>query len=75
MKATTKGVIKMIVPTDEEMYTQANRAAAVMDNEGSRFRRMAYEEGVHATLEWVLGNTIDLPLTDETYGDLDEDED
>ncbi len=61
----------MTQPTEEEMDTQGNRAAFVMDSEGTRLRNMTYEEGVNDALQWMRGFSSEPPLNDELYGDTD----
>lgn len=59
-------------PSDEEMSEQVNRALNIQDRKGTLYRGMSYEQGVSDTLDWVLGNNSDKPLSDEDAAEFDE---
>ena len=47
----------------QEIDEQLNRAAEA-EATGSQYPGMSFEEGVRAGIEWVLGLTDDLPISD-----------
>jgi hypothetical protein len=48
--------------TDEEIDGQLNEVAEAEDS-GSRWPSMSYEQGVKATLEWVIGTSDHPPMS------------
>lgn len=58
----------------EEIDKQRNRAMKQADIGGSRFRGMTYEQGVDDAIRWLTGESDDPPLSDEDYGDLDDED-
>lgn len=52
-----------VTRTQAEIDDQANLAAEGMDR-GSNYPGMSYEEGVHATLLWVTGQSDERPMED-----------
>ena len=55
----------MSKPTDEEMEAECDKTYDADEN-GSAWPGMSYEQGVRAALDWVLGNSDDPPIGDET---------
>ena len=51
-----------IKPTQEEIDRVLDRAAEATDNAESQWPGMIYEQGVHAAIMWVLGNSKDNPM-------------
>jgi hypothetical protein len=49
--------------SETEIQDQASEALSIMD-QGSKVPGMSYEEGVHAALQWVLGDTDEPPIID-----------
>ena len=51
-------------PTEEEIENVISRVSSVIDEGGSIFPGMSYEEGVKMALEWATGQTDEHPLDD-----------
>jgi hypothetical protein len=51
--------------TNEEIDDVLNRCNEKVDEGGSRFFGMTYEQGIVAGIDWLLGNTDDHPYDDE----------
>lgn len=50
-----------MTPTEKEMFDQIDLANEGIE-EGGKFNGMSYEEGVKATLEWVMGQVKEKPM-------------
>ena len=55
--------IPEIKRTKEEIDEQVNRAHETAED--SRYFGMTFEQGVIAAIEWILGETDELPMEDE----------
>lgn len=53
-----------IKPTQEEIDHVLNQASEAEDSGKSRWPGMTYEQGVHAAIMWILGNSEDNPMGD-----------
>jgi len=51
--------------TQDEVDELMNLVSDVIDDEGTRFSGMTYEQGVQATIDWLLGNTDVNPMAEE----------
>lgn len=51
--------------TDKQIDDVLNDVHEQIDEGGSRFRGMSYEEGVAAALHWVTGESDEHPYEDE----------
>lgn len=51
--------------TQDEVDELMNLVSEVIDDEGTRFSGMTYEQGVQATIDWLLGNTDVNPMAEE----------
>lgn len=49
----------------EDLNGQVNTAYESIDVIGSKYPTMSYEQGVVATLDWVLGNTDIAPMAED----------
>lgn len=54
-------MLRPIVRTDAEVDEVLNGCMEQVDEGGSRWPGMSYEEGVVAALKWALGDTEDHP--------------
>jgi hypothetical protein len=50
--------------TDQEIDEQRNAASEALDEGGSKWPGMSYEQGVQNALAWVVGDSEDLPMED-----------
>lgn len=55
----------MIKRTEKEIEDQLNEAGAIIAEGGSKVPGMSYEEGVDATIRWILGHEEDPPIESE----------
>lgn len=53
-----------MVPTPEQVDAQLNAAQEQVDDGGSKFPGMSYEEGVANALRWAAHGTGDAPMDD-----------
>lgn len=51
-----------VVRTEEEIDEQLNKAQAIIDEGGSPFFGMSYEDGIVAMHEWLTGLHDDAPM-------------
>ncbi len=58
----TTAVIKR---TEEEIDEEINNASDQIEQGGTKWFGMTYEQGVDAALRWVLGHTDDKPMMDD----------
>lgn len=54
-----------VVRTDDEIYDLSNRAIEIVDNEGSKYPGMSYEQGIMDALNWLMNSEEPNPLGDE----------
>lgn len=54
-----------MTPSEDEIYEQIDKAAESEDSGRSRWPGMTYEQGVSATLNWILGNFPEPPMSDD----------
>ena len=56
----------LIVPTDEEVDEQYNRAATNVSHQYSRYPNNSYEEGIMTAIEYLLGEAEGDPMPPES---------
>ncbi len=54
-----------IKPTDVEIDEQLNKAYEQEEKGGSKWPGMSYEQGVRTAIDWITGNTDELPIEDD----------
>lgn len=52
------------MPTPEELEEERSNAEASLEDGGTNWPGMSYEEGVSAALAWVLGDRDERPMED-----------
>lgn len=53
---------QQVKPPEDQIDDVLNRAVEVVDQGGSQFPGMSYEEGVLNGISWVLGHNNDNPM-------------
>lgn len=54
-----------VEPPHERVEEQLNKAWDQINEGGTNWPAMSYEQGVAAALDWITGNNEDLPMEDE----------
>lgn len=54
---------KEIIPTDEQIDEVVDKCCTQIQQGGSKYPGMSYEQGLRDAIDWLTGDSEDIPLS------------
>ena len=51
-----------IIRTEQQINEQLDKASQIINNDGTHYPGMSYEQGIQAMYDWLVGDTEDTPI-------------
>lgn len=49
--------------TEKQLEDLSDKASEIINSTGTKYSGMTYEQGIRDTIDWILGNSDDEPLS------------